>query len=229
MPRTARAVVGGMCYHVLNRGNNRATVFHSAADYARFVALMQEAQARVKLDVLGVCLMPNHFHLVVRPTHNDDLSEWMQWMMTCHVRRYHQQYRSSGRVWQGRFKAFPVQDDAHLLTVLRYVERNALSANLVDRAEAWSWGSLHWRVTGSSVLELSDPPLRLPNDWVERVNTPLTHHELERVRSCVQRQRPFGEVGWVELTARALGLTSSLSMRNNGDIPNSWSAGARPA
>jgi putative transposase len=211
MPRTARAVVGGMCYHVLNRGNNRASAFHSAADYAQFIALMAEAQSRVRVAVLGVCLMPNHFHLVVRPRQDDDLSEWMQWLLTCHVRRYHLQYRSSGRVWQGRFKAFPVQDDAHLFTVLRYVERNALSANLVDRAESWPWGSLQWRVAGSSIVELADPPLRLTADWVERVNTPLNSSELERVRACVQRQRPFGELGWMELTAKTLGITSSLS------------------
>jgi putative transposase len=90
MPRTARAVVNGMCYHVLNRGNNRAQVFHSSADYARFVALMSDAQSRVDLDVLGACLMPNHFHLMLRPKNDGDLGRWMHWLLTCHVRRYHQ-------------------------------------------------------------------------------------------------------------------------------------------
>jgi putative transposase len=219
MPRTARAIVGGMIYHVLNRGNNRARVFHSAADYARFVTLMSDAQSRVKLDVLGVCLMPNHFHLMLRPKGDDDLSQWMQWLLTTHVRRYHLQHRSSGRVWQGRFKAFPIQDDTHLFTVLRYVERNALSANLVDRAEVWPWGSLRWRMAGDSSLKLTALPLRLPANWVDLVNTPLAQSELERVRICVQRQRPFGDAGWVEVTARKLGLSGSLS---KGGRPVRW-------
>jgi len=68
--------------------------------------------------------MPNHFHLVLWPHKDGDLSRWMQWLLTAHVRRYHKHYASSGHVWQGRFKAFPIEEDDHLLTVLRYVERN---------------------------------------------------------------------------------------------------------
>jgi len=210
MPRTARAVVGGMCYHVLNRGNNRAEIFHCAADYARFLALMDEAQEQVQLDLLGACLMPNHFHFVVRPKRDAELGEWMHWLMTTHVRRYHRQHRSSGRIWQGRFKAFPVQDDHHLLTVLRYVERNALTADLVDRAEHWPWGSLHWRMQQSAPNRLTVSPVPLPTNWMEWVNEPLTDRELDHLRGCVNRQRPFGAASWVELTAHALGLTSSL-------------------
>src|SRR5882724_175324 len=210
MPRTARAAVGGVCYHVLNRGNNRAEVFHCAADYARFVALLAEAQARVPIDVFAVCLMPNHFHLLVRPHANEDLSVWMQWLLTSHVRRYHHQYRTSGRVWQGRLKAFPVQDDSHLLTVMRYVERNALSARLAERAEEWSWGSLRWRLMDDPTFTVSPSPVRLPSNWTEYVNEPQSASELERLRGCVHRQRPYGEIGWVELTAHALGLSSSL-------------------
>ena len=69
----------------------------------------------------------------------------MQWLLTSHVRRYHRHYHGSGHVWQGRFKAFPIEQDEHLLTVLRYVERNPLRANLVERAEDWPWSSLAWR------------------------------------------------------------------------------------
>ncbi|MGA9925826.1 MAG: transposase, partial [Isosphaeraceae bacterium] len=65
-----------------------------------------------------------------------DLSRWMHWLLTAHVRRYQRHYHATGHVWQGRFKAFPIQDDDHLLVVLRYVERNPLHAGLVGRAEA---------------------------------------------------------------------------------------------
>lgn len=104
MPRTARAAVGGMYYHVLNRGNNRSTIFHSTDDYAYFVALIAEAKARTKMDVIALCLMPNHFHILVRPPKDDAMGRWMQWLLTSHVRYYHKRYRTSGRVWQGRFK-----------------------------------------------------------------------------------------------------------------------------
>ena len=90
------------------------------------------------MRVLSYCLMPNHFHLVLFPFEDGDLSRWMQWLTTCHVHRYHKHYHLTGHVWQGRFKALPIQRDPHLLAVLRYVERNPVRAGLVHRAEGWS-------------------------------------------------------------------------------------------
>lgn len=107
MPRTSRASVGGYCYHVLNRRNARAEVFHKPADYAAFLAALGEASVRLPMRLLAYCLMPNHFHLVVRPHADGDLSRWMHWLTTTHVRRYLKHYGQSGHVWQGRFKAFP--------------------------------------------------------------------------------------------------------------------------
>ncbi|HEU5116465.1 MAG TPA: transposase, partial [Isosphaeraceae bacterium] len=107
MPRTIRASAADYCYHVLNRGNGRAEVFHKPADYDAFLEMVAAAQKRLPMRVLGYCLMPNHFHLVLRPHHDGDLSRWMQWLLTTHVRRYRRHYGSSGHVWQGRFKALP--------------------------------------------------------------------------------------------------------------------------
>jgi putative transposase len=146
MPRSARASVGGYCYHVLNRGNARAQVFHKDGDYNAFVKLIRQASARVPMRLLALCVMPNHFHLALWPFEDGDLSAWMGWLLTAHVRRYHKHYRSSGHVWQGRFKAFPIQEDDHLLSVLRYIERNPLRAKLVAKAEDWSWSSLRYRL-----------------------------------------------------------------------------------
>ena len=89
----------------------------------------------VGLNAGAKILMPNHFHLLLWPHEDGDLSRWMQWLMTAHVRRYHRHDKGSGQVWQGRFKAFPVQPDEHYLTVLRYVERNPLRANKVERSQ----------------------------------------------------------------------------------------------
>jgi putative transposase len=130
MPRTARAAVGGLWYYALNRGNRRQAVFHKLGDYDAFVEAMVDARARVPVDLLGYCLTPNHFHRVLRPHHDGDLGRWMQWLLTTHARRYRRHYSTSGHVWQGRFRAFPVQDDDDLVTVLRDVERNALRAEL---------------------------------------------------------------------------------------------------
>ena len=203
-------MVGGYCYHLINRGNNRARVFHDQTDYRNFIAVLQKAQERVRVDILAACLMPNHFHLVVRPCRDEDLARWTHWLLTTHVRWHHKRYETSGRIWQGRYKLFVIQQDAHLLTVLRYVERNALRAMLVERAEHWPWGSLRWRVDGASALQLAPPPTPLPANWIEYVNEPQTAAEIEAVRICVNRQRPYGHDEWVGHTAQQLGLTQSL-------------------
>ena len=143
MPRKPRVVAGGLCYHVINRGNNRVEVFHKDQDYLRFTEMMGEAVERLPMRVLSWCLLPNHFHMILWPWAGGDLSTWMQWLTTTHVRRYHRHYHSSGHLWQGRFKAFAIQEYHHYLTVLRYVESNALKATLAERAEAWKWSSLY--------------------------------------------------------------------------------------
>jgi putative transposase len=103
MPRTARASAGGVVYHVINRGNARNEVFHKEEDYVAFQKLLRDAQRRCPMRILSYCLMPNHFHLILWPHRAGDLSRWMQWLLTAHVRRYHRHYGSSGHVWQGRF------------------------------------------------------------------------------------------------------------------------------
>jgi REP-associated tyrosine transposase len=211
MPRTARAIVGGHCYHVLNRANKRAQVFHERADYEQFLALIARSQARLSVPILAACLMPNHVHLVVRPNGSDDLARWMHWAFTTHVRWYHAKYTTTGRIWQGRFKAFVVQEDHHLLTLMRYVERNALRARLVERAEDWEWGSLAWRRARLSPVALAPSPVPLPSYWRQLINEPQTDVELAEIRSCANRQRPFGGSEWVVQQIRERGLESSVT------------------
>jgi putative transposase len=211
MPRPPRLIFADQCYHVLNRANRRDEVFHEAADYTAFIALMTRAQERVELPILAACLMPNHVHLVVRPNGDADIANWTRWLFTTHVRHYHEKHGTTGRLWQGRYKSFHVQDDHYLLALLRYVERNALRANLVSRAEDWRWGSLNWRAARRAPLELSSPPVELPSYWKEFVNQPQTAAELEAIRTSVNRQRPFGDPDWVERRARDAGLGQSLT------------------
>jgi putative transposase len=122
-------------------------------------------------------------------------------------------YKTTGHVWQGRYKAFPVQDDDHLATVLRYLERNPLRAELVSRAEHWKWSSLPGWLAGDPTLWRGDPSPRDPA-WVDRVNEPLSAGDLQRLRESVARERPFGGEEWVRQTAQTLGLESTL--RNRG-------------
>jgi REP-associated tyrosine transposase len=213
MPRIRRFIVGGQCYHIINRGNKKARVFHESADYEQFNALVRLAQQRVEVPILAACLMPNHFHLVIRPVCSDDFSNWSKWLFTTHVRWHHAKYETNGHVWQGRYKAFLIQEDHHLLTVMRYVERNALRANLVERAEDWRWGSLAWRSTRRPPVTLADSPVPLPSYWKHLVNEPQSSAELDDIRVCVNRERPFGAKQWASERAAEFGIEQTLKPR----------------
>ena len=221
MPRSARVAPGGFVYHVLNRAVARLPLFRKEADYAAFEQLLGEAHARHPLRILAWCLMPNHWHFVLWPRADGDLTAFVRWLAHTHAMRWHVAHGTvgCGHLYQGRFKSLPVQDDAHFLTVRRYVERNALTARLVPQAEAWRWGSLWVRQSGSRALRdlLRDGPVALPRDWVATVNRPWSAKEFDAVRTCIARNRPFGDAAWQERTVARLGLQHTL--RSEGRPP----------
>jgi len=139
----------------------------------------------------------------------------MRWLTVTHTQRWHAHYHTAGTgpVYQGRFKSFPVQEDEHFLTVCRYVERNALRAQLVARAERWRWCSLWHREQGSAEKFLHDWPVPSPEDWPALVNRAETAGELAALRESVKRGRPFGAEGWQERTAKRLGLQATMHPR----------------
>jgi len=192
MPRVARVLADNEVYHVLNRGNGRSEVFHKAEDFAAFVALIGEAKERYPVKVLAYCLMSNHFHLLLQPAKGAELSKWMQWLMTSHVRRYHRHHGTSGHVWQGRFKSFRVKQDDHLLTAIRYVEGNPVRAGMVASAREWPWSSHRENLgeVGRGVID--EGPVELPTDWSAYVDTPLTGNELNKLQKSLHRLVPFG-------------------------------------
>jgi putative transposase len=217
MGRPLRATTGGVIYHVLNRSNARLPIFEKPADFKAFEHVLAEAHDRVGTRVLAYCLMPNHWHLVLWPRRDGELSEFMGWITLTHTQRWHAHHHSAGagHLYQGRFKSFPVQEDDHFLTVCRYVERNALRAGLVVRADEWRWSSL-WRMAQGNRLAspwLASWPLQRPEKWRDWVNEPQTDAELEVLRCSVQRGRPYGSGTWVQRIAEKLGLHGTLRPR----------------
>ncbi len=213
MPRTARAAVGGMAYHVLNRGNDRRPVFRKPADYAAFVDLLIEGKRRTEVSVLGYCLMPNHWHVALIPRRDEDMAAYVGWVSNTHVKRYRAAHpESSGHLYQGRYKSFVVEQDEYLLTLLRYVEANPLRAGLVERAERWAWSSLGCgRATTDSLLDAW--PVDRPANWTALVNRAIDRPPVEAIRTSISRDRPLGGPSWVRRTAAKLGLQYTLRPR----------------
>ena len=221
-----------MVYHVLNRANARTQIFDSPADYELFEQVLEQGHERVAMRPVAYCLMPNHWHLVLWPQGDGDLSEFMRWLTVTHTQRWHASHGTAGagHVYQGRYKSFPVQrtrpsaearrqgmlegGDA-VLSVLRYVERNPLRAKLARRAEAWAYSSLHVRAGGTlgGDIPLTDPPGGLPAGWANWVNQPQTQKEIDAICRSMERGCPFGRDDWVRRVVGQWGLESTIRPR----------------
>jgi putative transposase len=213
--RPLRTAPGDLVYHVLNRANGRQPLFDKDGDYAAFERVLAEACQRVPMRILVYCLMPNHWHLVLWPHRDGDLSRFMGWLTLTHTQRWHAHHHTVGygHLYQGRFKSFLIQQDAHLLTVCRYVERNALRAGLVARVEQWRWGSAWQDPAGPCTVPLSAWPVERPVEWARWVNEPETEGELTAVRRSVAKGQPFGSSGWVDQMVTMWNLLSTLRVR----------------
>ena len=174
------------------------------------VTAMVDVHPRAPVQLYAFCIMPNHFHFVCSPTEDGQLSQFMRLMTLTHAKRWHAARGTTGTgcVYQGRFKAFPVQSDNHFLTVCRYVERNALRARLVQRAEIWPWSSLSDRRKNCYSVPQTAWPIPQPPTWLDLVND--VEPSVDAVRKSVIRSRPFGEDGWVRSISTTLQLESSL-------------------
>ena len=211
MGRPLRAASGDIVYHVLNRANARRPLFEDDGDYTAFERVLAQACTRVSMRLLAYCVMPNHWHLVVWPRHDGDLSRFMNWLTLTHTQRWHQHRHTvgEGHVYQGRFKSFPVETNEYLLMVCRYVERNPVRAGLAERAEQWRWSS-----AGSlGAVPLYAWPLERPAEWLYWVGEGESSAQLKAVRRSVIKGQPYGSPSWVELMVTQWNLGATVRER----------------
>jgi putative transposase len=117
MPRIARNSPGGLVYHVLNRANGRLRLFKKVEDFPAFERVLAQAHRRTPIRILDWCLMSNHWHLVLWPRRDGELTAFMRWLTLTHTQRWKQAHAAvgDGHLYQGRFKSFPIEQDKHLL------------------------------------------------------------------------------------------------------------------
>ncbi|MDR3642114.1 MAG: transposase [Candidatus Doudnabacteria bacterium] len=218
MPRSQRADIANIIYHVINRSNARMAIFEKAQDFLAFLEVLSEAREKFLVEVLAFCIMPNHWHLILKPLKYGELSKFMAWLTMTHTQRWHAFHHTvgSGHLYQGRYKSFPVQTDEYFIQLVRYVERNPLRAKLVKSAEDWKWGSLWLRQQGTLQQKqlLGSWPIPPSKNYLKLVNTVQPIAEVDSIRTAIAKNRPLGDDRWVQRTAKTLGLTSSL--RNPG-------------
>jgi len=207
-----------MIYHALNRANFRSRLFPETAHYEDFLGIVEESLNFVPMRILAYCLMPNHWHLVLYPRADGDLSKFLRRITLTHTQRYHARTRTvgSGHVYQGRYKSLLVESDRHFLTLVRYVERNAKRATLVKKAEDWPWSSAHARLGGNEKQKklLSAWPVAEPRHYREWLNRSQGKEEIEKIRCAIKKSRPYGSEEWVSRAVAQFGLENT--MRSSG-------------
>src|SRR3989344_3787814 len=199
MARPLRIDVGDQVYHVINRANGRLKIFEEDWMYQDFEYLLNEMRELYDMRILAYILMPNHWHLLLYPEKDGHLSESMRWLGTAHTRRYHAQTETigTGHLYQGRYKSFIVETDHHLLTVLKYIERNPVRAKLAKQVESWKWGSAFRRFgTTKQRALLADSPVDLPRNYRTWINEPEPSETLTSIRESIRKGVPYGRDSW---------------------------------
>lgn len=214
MARAERTDVAGYIYHVLNRANARVQIFDNVNDYRLFETVLKEAKERIDMRILSYCIMPNHWHLVLQPKNDGDIQRFMQWLTMTHTQRWHVVKKTTGHghLYQGRYKSFIVQEDSYFLTLVRYVEKNALKAKLVKKAENWKWSSV-WRRESGTIKQkklLSSWPVTKPTNYIDWLNKPQTQSEEEFIEQSIRRSNPYGSSNWVEKIIKKFNLESTV-------------------
>lgn len=194
MPRRPRSRSGPGFFHVLNRSVGREPLFQRPADYRAFLAVLNEGLTRHPVRLIAYCLLSDHWQLVLGPTDSGRLLRLMDWVTTTHAMRWHEHRSTSGngRVYQGRFKCVSVLEAEELLRVCRYVERNALCAGLVRRAQDWPWASLSERLRPERGVPLVSTPFLENDGWITYVNAAL--RPSERLCDGAETPRRFAAV-----------------------------------
>jgi putative transposase len=150
--RKPRALQIGARYHVTSRGNNKTMVLGSDTCKDLFSEVLARAKKRFRFEVENYCIMGNHFHIIIRPGENENLSRIMQWILSVFAMAYHRIFGTSGHVWGGRFFSAIIQNFRELLRVFGYIDSNPLAAGLVSAVEEWEFGGLSHRRAGKRTI-----------------------------------------------------------------------------
>ncbi len=200
VPRIARGLIGGEIYHIINRGNRKMEVFHFDRDYEKFIALLFKGKEIAKVELYAFAIMPNHFHLILKPEGSEDISKYMQWISTSYVRFYNKIYKTSGHLWQGRYKNFIVKKDNYFANLYSYVLQNPSRAKLKN-----------WKHTSKNYINsgfINKPPLDIPHGLQK-----ISKTEMENIKQCIKRQSPYGDNSWQQKICKQYNLNSTIRPR----------------
>jgi putative transposase len=214
MARLPRIVLPGHPHHVTQRGNGRKKVFFNKGDYSLYLDLLSEAAQRADTEIWCYCLMPNHVHLIVVPSHADGLRETFADAHRRYTGFINTRMRITGHLWQGRYGSV-VMDEAHLEHAVRYVSLNPVRARLVQRAQDWQWSSVsaHLARKDDKLVKVA-PVLERYGDFDQFLNQTADDSSVFKpLRQSETTGRPLGSEAWIEKIEKSTGRTLKAQKR----------------
>ena len=211
MPRQARFCPAGYPIHLLQRGNNRQSIFTGDSDLAAYAHWLAEGAGKFGVSIHGWVFMTNHVHLLATPSRDESLSQLMQFLGRHYVRHFNYRYARSGTLFEGRFKTHIVQDDQYLFTCLRYIELNPVRAGMVKDPGDYRWSSFRTHAHGikarlwsphSLYLELGRSNEQRQEAWRALVNERLDIEVMAKVRHCANTGLVLGTESFREQVSR---------------------------
>jgi putative transposase len=207
MPRIARIVGAGYPHHIIERGNNRERVFRDSTDYERYLFFLSKYSEEKEVAVLAYCLMPNHIHLLVRPSDEESLAKMMQGITLCYSKYFNEANGRTGRLWECRYHSTVIDGDSYLWTVSRYIENNPVRVGIVKRPEEYPYSSARAHILGTNDTLLKEPLFDKNelNEYRRFVRSKEDKKILEEIRKQTRLGKPLGDAGFLEILSEQLG------------------------
>ena len=181
----------------MNRSAKQLTLFDEPPEYEMFLQVLGEAEIACPIRILEYCVMPNHWHLLVWPERDDQLTRFMRWITGVHAQRWRQARGQPGKgaVYQGRYRWVAVQDGQHYDVARRYIRQNPVRARLVDCPEDWPWSSASNAPVPARPV-LARGPLSLEPHECGFSDAPLATDVAQQMRTSLRTGQPFGDPKW---------------------------------
>jgi REP-associated tyrosine transposase len=133
----------GYYYHLYNRGINRGMIFFNEENYEYLIKILSETSMQYDMSIIAYCLLPNHYHILVRQNSDVTISKWIQYVFNKYVQSVNKQQQRQGSLFQGRVKRKSITSEKYLSEILFYIHLNPLKAKLVDDLEDWKYSNYH--------------------------------------------------------------------------------------
>ncbi len=207
MARKPRIDLGGLTYHLVQRGNNRDACFYAEQDYRFYLDCIEQASDKYEVAVHAYVLMTNHVHILVSTVADGQLSSFMQHIGRRYVRYFNREYKRSGTLWEGRYKSSVIDTTQYLLACCRYIELNPVRAGMTQKPSEYPWSSARWHGFGEGNKIVVDHPIYVAlgstvearcHAYRELFRTDLDEDDVHKMGEVFSQEKILGGSRFVE-------------------------------